>query len=138
MPNTGCIFCKIIDGEIPAQFVFRSDTLVVFLDKSPLFRGHCLVVPRAHRETLLDVPSAELGPLMECVKNVAGALERGLGADGSFVALNNRVSQSVPHLHMHVVPRRKKDGLRGFFWPREKYASDLEMADFAARVASAL
>ncbi len=99
---------------------------MVFLDHRPLFPGHCLVVPKEHYETLHDVPSQELGPLFVCVQRVARAVETALAADGSFVAMNNRVSQSVPHLHVHVVPRRKKDGLRGFFWPRQKYVSDDE------------
>ena len=138
MTKADCIFCKIMDGTIDAHFVQKNDSFAVFLDKSPLFRGHCLVVPREHRETIHDMRAEELGPLMQCVQSVALAVERGLGADGTFVAMNNRVSQSVPHLHVHVVPRRKKDGLRGFFWPREKYAGDDEMASWAAKIAAAL
>jgi histidine triad (HIT) family protein len=97
---------------------------IVFLDHSPVFPGHCLVATKQHYETLLDVPVATLGPLFANVQRIARAVEAGLGADGSFVATNNRVSQSVPHVHIHVVPRRRKDGLRGFFWPRLKYESD--------------
>lgn len=133
-----CIFCKIVAGELGAHFVERAERHVVFLDKSPLFRGHCLVVPKTHHDTLLDVPADELGPLMLGVQRVARAVERGLGADGSLVAMNNRVSQSVPHLHVHVIPRHKKDGLKGFFWPRQKYEGDDDMASFAARIASGL
>ncbi len=138
MTNADCIFCKILRLELSAHFVERTETHAVFLDKSPLFRGHCLVAPTAHHDTLLSVPTPELGPLLENVQRVARAVERGLGCDGSFVAMNNTVSQSVPHLHVHVIPRRKKDGLKGFFWPRQKYADDEEMADFAAKIAAAL
>jgi histidine triad (HIT) family protein len=120
----GCLFCKIIRGEIAAHIVDDGPSLLVFLDHRPLFPGHCLVVTRAHHETLLDVPKGSLGELFAEVQRVAGALERGLGAEGTFVAVNNRVSQSVPHLHVHVVPRRRKDGLKGFFWPRQHYESE--------------
>jgi histidine triad (HIT) family protein len=119
-----CLFCRIARGEVPALFVDEGPETVAFLDHRPLFVGHCLVVPRAHRETLADLAADELGPLFARVQRVARAVEKGLGADGTFVAANNRVSQSVPHFHVHVVPRRRKDGLRGFFWPRQKYESD--------------
>lgn len=102
------------------------------------FPGHVLVVPRVHRETLTDLSSGEATALFECARVLSGAVERALGADGSFVAMNNRVSQSVPHAHVHVVPRRRGDGLRGFFWPRHAYASDTEAAELAARVRAAL
>ena len=98
---------------------------LAFLDHRPVFPGHCLVVPRAHADTLLELPAETVAPLFTFVQRIARAVERGLGADGTFVAMNNRVSQSVPHLHVHVVPRRKKDGLRGFFWPRQKYDNDV-------------
>ncbi len=133
-----CVFCKILRGELGAHFVERTDEHAVFLDKSPLFRGHCLVVPARHHDTLLDVPPPELGPLLASVQRVARAVEQGLGAHGSLVAMNNRVSQSVSHLHVHVIPRHQKDGLRGFFWPRQKYDGDADMADVAARIAAAL
>ncbi len=120
----GCLFCRIVAGEIEAHIVDEGPDAVVFLDHRPVFIGHCLVVPRLHHETLGDVPTADLGPLFARVQRVARAVEEGLGADGTFVAANNRVSQSVPHFHVHVVPRRRKDGLRGFFWPRQKYESD--------------
>jgi histidine triad (HIT) family protein len=136
--TTGCVFCKILSSELAAHFVERTPTHAVFLDKSPLFRGHCLVVPARHLDTISDVPPDQVGSLFGVVQRVARAVERGLGADGTLVAVNNRVSQSVPHLHVHVIPRHKKDGLRGFFWPRQKYASDDEMADFARRIASGL
>ncbi|HKQ68430.1 MAG TPA: HIT family protein [Polyangiaceae bacterium] len=118
-----CLFCKIMRGELATHLVHETPTVVAFLDHRPVFPGHCLVVPRAHAETLIDVPPGALGDLFTEVQRVARAVEAGLGADGTFVAMNNRVSQSVPHLHVHVVPRKKKDGLRGFFWPRQKYES---------------
>jgi histidine triad (HIT) family protein len=133
-----CTFCAILAGEVPATRVLEDDGFVAFLDVRPLFPGHTLVVPRAHVETLADLPGADVGPLFERVQAVAGAMETGLGAQGSFVALNNRVSQSVPHLHVHVVPRTKGDGLRGFFWPRQRYASDEEAAAVADQLRSAL
>ncbi len=111
---------------------------MAFLDRRPVFKGHVLVVPRAHRETIVDLAPAEVGPLFERVRQIADALEVGLGADGTFVATNNRVSQSVAHLHVHVVPRHRGDGLRGFFWPRVSYADDEEMAGYAARISSAI
>jgi histidine triad (HIT) family protein len=119
-----CLFCRIAAGEVAAQVVDEGPEAIAFLDHRPVFVGHCLVVPKTHYDTLLDVPDAELGPLFTRVKRVARAVERGLGAHGTFVAANNRVSQSVPHFHVHVVPRRMKDGLRGFFWPRTKYESE--------------
>lgn len=118
--------------------VLDGPEVMAFLDHRPLFPGHTLVVPRAHHETLADVPAALVGPLFAEVQAVARAMEDGLGADGTFVALNNKVSQSVSHLHVHVVPRHRKDGLRGFFWPRQRYDSDEEMADVAARLRYAI
>jgi histidine triad (HIT) family protein len=134
----GCLFCRITRGEEPAAVVLESSTVVAFLDHRPLFPGHCLVVPREHVETLGDLPPHLTGPLFETVSRLSRAVETALAADGSFVAVNNRVSQSVPHLHAHVVPRRKGDGLRGFFWPRTTYESDAERDGFAARIVSAL
>ena len=125
-------------GDAPATRVFEDGEVVAFLDVRPLFPGHVLVVPREHVETLTDLPAAGIGPLFERVQALAGAMETGLGAQGSFVAMNNRVSQSVPHLHVHVVPRTKGDGLRGFFWPRQRYGSDEEAAAVAERLRSAL
>jgi histidine triad (HIT) family protein len=119
-----CIFCRIIGGEIPAHTVFEDDVTQAFLDHRPLFPGHCLLVPRTHYETLLDLPSTLFAPLMGNAQMLARAVERGLEAHGSFVAINNRISQSVPHLHIHVVPRRRKDGLKGFFWPRQPYKDE--------------
>ena len=119
-----CLFCKIAAGMVSGLVVGKSTEAIAFLDHRPVFPGHCLVVPRAHADTLTDLPADEVGPFFTFVQRVTRAVERGLAADGTFVAMNNRVSQSVPHLHVHVVPRRKKDGLRGFFWPRQKYESD--------------
>jgi histidine triad (HIT) family protein len=133
-----CTFCAILAGDLPATGVFEDDGVVAFLDARPLFPGHTLVVPRAHVEVLTDLPPSDVGPLFERVQALAGAMEVGLGAQGSFVALNNRVSQSVPHLHVHVVPRTKGDGLRGFFWPRQRYRSGDEAEAVAASLRSAL
>ena len=135
----GCVFCAIAAGDVPATIGrCDDDGVAAFLDARPVFKGHVLVVPRAHVPTLADLPAPALGTLFAAVQRVARAVEAGLGADGTFVAMNNKVSQSVPHLHVHVVPRRKKDGLRGFFWPRVPYADDAEREDFAARIRAAL
>jgi histidine triad (HIT) family protein len=116
-----CSFCRIVDGEVSSYTVFEDDLTLTFLDHRPLFPGHCLLIPKTHYGTLLDLPSALFTPLMANTQLLARAVERGLEAHGSFVAINNRISQSVPHLHIHVVPRRRKDGLKGFFWPRRPY-----------------
>ena len=133
-----CTFCGIVAGEVPASQVLEDGSFVAFLDVRPLFPGHTLVVPRDHHETLTDLPATEVGPLFDRVRALSGAMEDALGAQGSFVAVNNRVSQSVPHLHVHVVPRNPKDGLRGFFWPRTTYADDDEAAAMARRLRRAL
>lgn len=121
-----CLFCKVITGELAAHTVFEDETCVAFLDHRPVFHGHCLIIPKAHYETLADLPVEQIAPLFQNVQLLARAVESGMQAHGTFVAMNNRVSQSVPHLHVHVVPRRRKDGLRGFFWPRYPYKSDEE------------
>ncbi|WP_338064351.1 HIT family protein [Thermoactinospora rubra] len=131
-----CLFCEIVAGSAPAVVVHADEVAVCFLDARPVFKGHVLVVPRAHVETLGDLE--EVGPLFTRVQAMARAVETGLEAGGTFVALNNRVSQSVPHLHVHVVPRNRKDGLRGFFWPRTKYASQEEAEGFAEAIRKAL
>jgi histidine triad (HIT) family protein len=138
MSVAGCVFCEIIDGTRPAAIVASDEAAVAFLDARPVFKGHTLVVPRAHVATLTDLPAVDLGPYFASVQRLARAVEVGLEADGTFVAMNNKVSQSVAHLHTHVVPRRRKDGLRGFFWPRVPYASDAERDHFAARVRGAV
>ncbi|MFG1999390.1 HIT family protein [Spirillospora sp. NPDC048911] len=131
---SGCVFCEIIKGERPAHVVLDADDALGFLDTRPLFKGHTLLVPREHYETLPDLPPDLVGGLFAHAQRLAASMESVLGAAGSFVAMNNRISQSVPHLHVHVVPRNRKDGLRGFFWPRQKYDSDAEAAEYAARL----
>ena len=135
---TDCLFCDIVAGTVPAHVVLADDITVAFLDSRPVFKGHVLVVPRAHYVTLADLPAGLIGPLFTRVQRVSAAMPAALGAQGSFVAENNVVSQSVPHLHVHVVPRTKGDGLRGFFWPRGRYADDAEAADYARRLAEVL
>jgi histidine triad (HIT) family protein len=133
----GCVFCSIIAGEIPAEVVLDQPDFVAFLDARPVFKGHALLVPREHVDTLLDLPAGLRDGFLAATQVLAGAVVEGLGAQGSFVAMNNVVSQSVPHLHLHVVPRTKGDGLRGFFWPRTKYA-DGEAGEYAARLREAI
>jgi histidine triad (HIT) family protein len=135
---TDCVFCRIAAGEVPADFVLNDDEFVAFLDARPVFKGHVLVMPRRHYVTLADLPVPAVGPLFERVRLISAAVPAALGAQGTFVALNNTVSQSVPHLHVHVVPRTKGDGLRGFFWPRQRYATEEEAADYARRIRDAL
>lgn len=131
-----CLFCEIARGETPAAMALTDDACVAFLDHRPLFPGHCLLIPRAHHETLGDLPPELLKPLFANAQLLARALESVLDAEGTFVAMNNRVSQSVAHLHVHVVPRRRKDGLRGFFWPRTRYDDETHMAATAASIAA--
>ena len=137
-PARDCVFCGIVAGDIAAHVVLDEPDFLGFLDARPVFKGHVLLVPREHLDTLLDLPSRLHAPLVEATQRLAAAVVEALGAQGSFVATNNVVSQSVPHLHVHVVPRTKGDGLRGFFWPRTKYASDAEAAEYASRLAAAL
>jgi len=132
-----CVFCRIIAGEVPAHLVLDDEEFVAFLDARPVFKGHVLVVPRRHYVTLADLPVPAVGPLFERVRLLSAAIPAALGAQGTFVALNNVVSQSVPHLHVHVVPRTKGDGLRGFFWPRGRYASEEEASQYARQIADA-
>ena len=134
---TACVFCQIVAGEVAGDTVLETDDLVAFLDARPVFKGHVLLVPRTHVETLPDLPAGERDGFLAAAQRLAVAMKTGLGAQGSFVAINNTVSQSVPHLHLHVVPRTKGDGLRGFFWPRTKYA-DGEAAAYAERLRAAL
>jgi histidine triad (HIT) family protein len=126
-----CAFCQVVGGEVSSHVVFEDERSLAFLDHRPLFPGHSLLVPREHHETLLDLPDDLVTTLFKNARLLARAMEEGLQAEGSFVALNNRVSQSVPHLHVHVVPRRRKDGLRGFFWPRQKYEDDAHATETA-------
>lgn len=132
-----CVFCRIISGDLPGHTVLESDDLVAFLDARPLLKGHVLLVPRAHLETLPDLPAEQRDGFLAAAQRLATAMQVGLDAQGSFVAINNTVSQSVPHLHLHVVPRTKGDGLRGFFWPRTKYA-DGEAEAYARRLRDVL
>jgi histidine triad (HIT) family protein len=134
---TDCVFCSIVAGDLPSDRVLETADLVGFLDLRPLIKGHVLLVPREHVVTLPDLPAVLRDPFLAAGQRLATAMVEGLGAQGSFVAMNNTVSQSVPHLHLHVVPRTKGDGLRGFFWPRTKYA-DGEAGEYAARLREAL
>ncbi|WFE38498.1 HIT family protein [Micromonospora sp. WMMD998] len=135
---SGCVFCGIVGGAVPSFTVTDEADGVAFLDTRPVFKGHVLVVPRTHLVTLADLPADALPGYFRLVQRIAVAVETGLDSGGTFVAMNNKVSQSVPHLHTHVVPRTKGDGLRGFFWPRTRYADDAEAAGFAARISAAL
>ena len=135
---SGCVFCGIVAGEVPAFRVADTPDGVAFLDTRPVFKGHVLVVPRAHLVTLAELPADLLPGYFALVQRLAVAVETALGAGGTFVAMNNKVSQSVPHLHTHVVPRTKGDGLRGFFWPRTKYADAADAARYAERLRSVL
>ena len=134
----GCVFCRIIAGDLPAHLVLEDEGFVAFLDTRPLFPGHVLLVPREHVVTIMDAPRDMLGPLAERTQDLARAVQAAMESTGIFTALNNIVSQSVPHLHTHVVPRRRKDGLRGFFWPRTKYTDDADAESYAAPIRSVL
>ena len=134
----GCLFCGIVAGDVPAFTVADTPDGVGFLDIRPVFKGHVLVVPRPHVDDLPELSADLLPGFFALVQRVAAAVPAALGAQGTFVAMNNVVSQSVPHLHAHVVPRTKGDGLRGFFWPRTRYGSDAEAAGYAERIAGAL
>ncbi len=138
MSEDNCLFCRIVSGEVPATIVYEDINSIAFLDYRPLFHGHTLLVPRKHFETLVDLPATQVGPLFTAAQTLARAVESAMNAEGTFVAMNNRVSQSVPHLHVHVVPRRKKDGLKGFFWPRTKYKDEEEMKLVQQQIAAAL
>ena len=132
-----CVFCEIVAGRSDAHLVLERDDVLAFLDTRPVFKGHVLLVPREHVATLPDLPAGLRDGFLAAAQDLAVAVQDALGAQGSFVAMNNVVSQSVPHLHLHVVPRTKGDGLRGFFWPRTKYA-DGEAASYAERLRAAL
>jgi histidine triad (HIT) family protein len=136
--DPSCRFCQIIAGDQPSQVVFEDERTLAFLDNRPLFPGHALLVPRDHHETLADLPTDLVEPLFRNARLLSVAVPAAMEKPGSFVAMNNVVSQSVPHLHVHVVPRRPKDGLRGFFWPRTKYDSEKQMREVAERVRKAV
>jgi histidine triad (HIT) family protein len=133
-----CVFCAIARGELPASMVHRGEGLYAFLDARPVFKGHALIAPAEHVDDLADLPPGLAGPILLLAQRIAAAQAKALSAQGAFVAINHVVSQTVPHLHCHVVPRSKGDGLRGFFWPRQTYASDAERDDYAARLRAAL
>jgi histidine triad (HIT) family protein len=133
-----CRFCAILRGDAESHLVLEDDETLAFLDSRPLFPGHTLLLPREHVETLVELPDRLLPALFANARLLAHAMETGMGAEGSFVAINNRVSQSVPHLHVHVVPRTKGDGLRGFFWPRQKYRDEAHAAETAERLRTAV
>lgn len=133
-----CAFCSIVSGEVAAEVVWRTADSLAFLDHRPLFPGHVLLIPAQHIATLADLPAAQVGPLFQAAQSLERAVEAALGAEGTFIAVNNVVSQSVPHLHIHIVPRRKGDGLKGFFWPRHSYDSEAQLRETAAKIRAAL
>jgi len=124
-----CAFCDILRGQSPATVVFEDEHTIAFLDSRPLFPGHVLLIPKPHITTLPDLPPERIPELFTNVQLMSKAVPLAMDAEGSFVAMNNKVSQSVPHLHVHIVPRNRKDGLKGFFWPRKGY----DDADHARR-----
>lgn len=134
----GCLFCRIARGEIATDKVFEDENTLAFLDHRPLFPGHCLLIPKDHLETLGDLPASLIKTFFANVQLLSVAIEHGMNAEGTFVALNNRVSQSVPHFHVHIVPRRKGDGLKGFFWPRSKYKSPEQIAEVLRTLRAAI
>jgi histidine triad (HIT) family protein len=136
--TASCVFCSIVAGENPAYLVLEDPIAIAFLDTRPLFPGHVLLIPRGHHETITDLPTELVGPLFERVQRMAAAVQTAMGAAGTFLAINNVVSQSVPHLHVHVVPRNKRDGLKGFFWPRAPYRDDAQATEVAASIRAAL
>ena len=136
--SADCLFCRIVAGEVDAPVVFEDEVSFGFLDHRPLFLGHTLLVPKRHVATLPELPDGLIEPYFRAIRLLSAAVPRAMGAQGSFVAANNVVSQSVPHLHFHVVPRVRKDGLRGFFWPRTKYGDEAEAAEAAAKVRAAV
>jgi histidine triad (HIT) family protein len=133
-----CLFCEIAAERVPAEIVWRNENAFAFLDHRPLFPGHVLLIPIEHHTTLADLPGKLVGPLFEAAQDLQRAVEAAMGAEGSFIAINNRVSQSVPHLHVHIVPRRKGDGLKGFFWPRRPYESHDHLHETGDKIRRAL
>ena len=138
MSDDTCLFCSIVSGSTAAAIVNEDEHTLTFLDHRPLFPGHCLLIPKEHFETLTDLPSASVAPLFQKAQQLSRAVEAAMGAEGTFVAMNNRVSQSVPHLHIHIVPRKRKDGLKGFFWPRTRYKEQAEMVEVAKLIANSI
>lgn len=133
-----CLFCRIAAGDLQAEIVLQDEAAVAFLDHRPLFPGHTLLVPRKHTGNLHDLDAELIAPFFVSAQKLSRAVQTAMGAEGTFCAINNTVSQSVPHLHLHVVPRKRKDGLRGFFWPRVPYASVEEMRRVAQLIREAL
>jgi len=133
-----CPFCKIVRSEIQSYNVFEDDVTLAFLDRRPLFPGHCLLIPKSHYETLIDLPASLVSPFFQNAQLLARAMEKGLQAEGTFVAINNRISQSVPHLHIHIVPRHTKDGLKGFFWPRQHYKDEAAILSIQSTLQSTI
>ena len=138
LSDVTCLFCQIVHGHLAARLVFEDEISLAFFDHRPVFPGHCLLIPREHYETLTDLPENLIGPFFANVQLLARAVESAMTAHGTFVAMNNRVSQSVPHLHTHIVPRRRKDGLKGFFWPRAVYQSEEEAEAIQSAIRSAV
>ena len=136
--DPGCVFDRIIAGEVGAHWVLDEEDVAAFLDIRPVFKGHTLVIPRAHIETLAELPDGLLGELTDTARRVAAAQRKALGSDGTLIMLNDVISQSVPHVHVHVIPRRRKDGLRGFMWPRTTYEGEAEAEEFASVIRDAL
>jgi histidine triad (HIT) family protein len=136
--DSTCAFCKIVSDAVKANIVFEDDVSLAFLDHRPVFPGHCLLIPKDHHETLADLPDDLIAPFFRSAKLLARAIESALAAQGTFVAINNRVSQSVPHLHVHIVPRRRQDGLKGFFWPRQPYKSEEEIGQVQEAIRQAI
>jgi histidine triad (HIT) family protein len=133
-----CPFCEIVKSSVPRNIVFRDNVSIAFLDRRPVFPGHCLLIPNEHYETISDLPGELVSPLFTNAQLLVKAVQLGVGAQGSFVAINNKVSQSVHHLHIHIVPRRFGDGLRGFFWPRQNYQSEQQAIDVCISISRAI
>jgi histidine triad (HIT) family protein len=136
--DSACVFCKIVVGDIATPLVFEDESTLCFLDHRPLFPGHVLLIPKKHFETLADLPFSLIEVFFSNVQILSQAVETAMEAEGTFIAMNNRVSQSVPHLHVHIVPRRRKDGLKGFFWPRTKYVDDQQREEVGSRIRAAI
>jgi histidine triad (HIT) family protein len=136
--NSSCLFCKIVSSEISSLLVFEDEISLAFLDYRPVFPGHTLLVPKSHYETLADLSSDLIGAFFANAQLLARAVELSVAAEGTFVAINNRVSQSVPHLHVHIVPRRRKDGLKGFFWPRHPYKNETDAVEIQSAMRNAV